>query len=148
MKILFFLIGSTESNISAGLNGLFQIIRIALESNACKESFIQYSLTCAMARVGWLPFENKIAKFLTQNRSDNNPNTSNSNNDDENINYNINNKNKKLIDINYKIEYSVPIITYCLDIKADIEFDFSPTTIRHLISILSMTNDQNKWNKM
>merc|ERR1712228_950708 len=72
---------------SAAFNSLLQIFKLYQESNAVKESFVQYSLNCITARFGWVPFEHQIKGFA----------------DNENI---------KTLTIDYKIKYRLPLITY------------------------------------
>ena len=79
------------SAASAGFNGFLQIARIIKESQAVDEKFLQYALTCAMGRVGWLPFKNKIIKILSDG----------------------NNNNNKIQEISFNIKYNIPVISWC-----------------------------------
>ena len=75
------------SVISAFINGFVQIIKNWKEAETVTETPLQYALTCAMGRVGWLPHKGKIRKLLSSGEYATNSNSNNNNN--------INNDDKK-----------------------------------------------------
>ena len=109
------------SVISASVNSLVQVIKLKLESQACKEKFLAYSLECLMARIGWIPFQKQITKILEQS---------------QNIGfYNFGTTDEP---INYQIKYDLPFglsnyerLCPCLyKYQSSVDFDFSSLTIK------------------
>merc|ERR1712154_39982 len=72
---------------AAIFNCFIQLFRLKKESNAAKETFIQYSLNCITARFGWVPFNHLIEQLV----------------DDDNK--------TNLLELDYKIQYELPLIT-------------------------------------
>ena len=113
----------TLSIVSAIVNSIAQICRLYLESRSVDESFVQYTLTCAQGRVGWLPFEHELIELINKNKYDN----------DLESNITV---------INYNIHYKIPLLSRIFgSLKVDMDFDFSSVTLRHLIATLSMLDD-------
>lgn len=119
-------IASTElliSICSACLNCTIQIMKLYLESNAIKQSFVEYSLIAVMGRIAWVPFLSQI-EYLAQSK---NKQLKNNNKDKRG-------KDKMIID--YDIKYNLPCITKWLGIKNSIEYDFSVTSIRFVCNLI------------
>ena len=116
-------VGITTSELvlsicAALLNGIAQIWRLKLESNAVEESLIEFCLHSVNGRVGWVPFLKKMEIL---------------NKDDSIIKYNSDNP----LEIEFKIKYDIPFVTKYLGMKSSIEYDFSDVTIRYVLSIHS-----------
>ena len=108
---------------SAIANSLVQIIKLKLESRACHEKFLAYSLECLMARIGWIPFQKEITKILEKS---------------QNMGFGIVGTQLFEKAINYNIKYDLPFnlskckfLCPCLyKYQASLDFDFSTLTIQ------------------
>merc|ERR1712228_449140 len=49
---------------SAIFSSIMQVTKLYFEAGAVQESFFQYSLTCFMARIGWVPYRTKMRRVL------------------------------------------------------------------------------------
>ena len=104
------------SIVAALLNGIGQIWRLILESEAVEESLIEFCLYSVNGRVGWVPFVKKMELL---------------NKDDSILKYNSDNP----LEIDFKIKYDIPIITKYLHMQNSIEYDFSDVAIRYFYTI-------------
>merc|ERR1712228_461721 len=126
---------------SAIFSSLTQITKLAFEAHAVKESFFQYSLTCFMARIGWVPFRTKARKVLER----------------EDLKSNacfgcIRKKGQmqpELFEIDYDIKYKLPIISSIHTTYQQVEYDFSENTLKDLMATLMLRkgseDDEYEW---
>ena len=141
------------SVISAILNAMVQVLRLRSESNACNETFYQYSVSCLMARILWIPFIGDIEKYLSGDRDGDNDNK----NDNGYVSVgmpqvvvssggSVNEEAKDSGDhlISYKIKCDYPFgISNLVDHKHDMTFNFSSLTINELISTFDLSKGKN-----
>ena len=119
------------SIIAAIVNSIYQISKIKLESNLVGESFVQYCLTCIIARVRWYPFQSTLNNIMLGSI----------NLVDETKLYNDNNKNNdsigsdssSLLRIKFYDLMSLPLIDKIGIPQPKIEFDFSHVTVRYVL---------------
>ena len=105
---------------TAIINSMVQIIKLKLESRACDEKFLTYSLECLMARIGWIPFQKQITKILDKSQHLGLGTQSAA---DKTINYNI----------KYGLPFNLSKWNFCTCLskyKASLDFDFSTLTIQ------------------
>ena len=109
------------SVVSAIVNSMVQIIKLKLESKACHEKFLTYSLECLMARIGWIPFQKEISKILEKSQ-----------------NFRLGSLGTQHKPVDYNIKYYLPLglsqckcLCPCLyKYQASLDFDFSSLTIK------------------
>eukprot|EP01084_Bolivina_argentea_P164598 286160_1 len=125
---------------AACINVVVQMCRLYFESVAVSETFVEYCLNAMMGRIGWVPYRVKYIK-LSRNL--------------QYRYYNKNTKNPKLVSraatiyglplskndyvIDYRIKYRIPIISLFFNIDVDVDYDFSPVTISHLIATINQS---------
>ena len=97
------------------------------EPKAVNEGFFTYVLECLSARIQWIPFKQKIARYLPDET--------------------IKNSEKDVYVINYQIMYKLPcLLGVCISYKPKVEFDFWALTINELISTFKLKQkEQYMW---
>ena len=117
--------GITENDVyisigTAIVNSIAQIGRIYIEAKACNESFVGCGVTCLLARIGWIPFIDKIEKIVSNATT-----THNSDKDDDCDKFD-----NEII--SYDIKYDYPLcVTKLFKVRGQVRYDFSSITINY-----------------
>ena len=106
----------TLSIVSAGINILSTLLLLDIEARSSKITIIAYVFICINARAGWFPQRERILDAATMQYGRDCPET---------------------VIIDYRMEYRP---WFFPPYKHSVEYDFSPTTIRYLMSALQMLN--------